>query len=604
MTVRKTSKGAAVNSATMEPNLLEVLAENELLRQRLIKHEERGSFGLIWEDIPEDVEKLLVAEVPVLRPVPSLDVAGSLPSPSPHVLIEGDNLHALHVLQATHRGMVDVIYIDPPYNTGSNGFRYNDRIIDKESEYRHSAWLSFMDKRLRLARELLKETGTIFISINEEELSHLKMLCDQIFQPSNYLAMFTIKVRHEERILKGDKDFHEVVEYLLMYRSSPSYKTVKKIYDNTSNDEYVYKVEELKASSETLQFGKKSVEVFAPGDFKITKHESSGDLLKKQSIRGTLRAGNSSGRLYVQYIEPLGLKGYLFKVPDMGSDGRGFRYFLSPEKNKNGDYFQGVPTGRTETKEVPYPNYFDWEEDFNNVGKEGGVDFGGGKKPIEFLKFFIKIGSMSPSALVLDFFAGSGSTLHAVADLNNVDDGNRRCILVTNNENDICREVTQPRIKAVLTGDWATGKNEPLPGSLAYYTTAFIKRQNNLDRMRSDIAKHTIDLVAIKEGVVRKDQNDDEVTMLYGAGKSVAVVTTLSPNHVVLAAQASSAAQVGDQRIAYVFTWSDQGIESETIENWTGWRVEPLPAEMLAALRRLAPIQISFEGLEATEGAS
>ena len=170
----------------------DLLAENQRLRERLAQFERNGGFGLVWENIPETVEQQLVDDVPVLKHVPSLDVPGEKPSPSPHVLIEGDNLHALHVLQATHRGKVDVIYIDPPYNTGNRDFVYNDRFIDAESAYRHSAWLSFMEKRLRLARELLKETGVIFISIDDNEHSRLRLLLNQIFGDDDCLGDIAI----------------------------------------------------------------------------------------------------------------------------------------------------------------------------------------------------------------------------------------------------------------------------------------------------------------------------------------------------------------------------------------------------------------------------
>jgi hypothetical protein len=113
--------------------------------------------------------------------------------------------------------------------------------------------------------------------------------------------------------------------------------------------------------------------------------------------------------------------------------------------------------------------------------------------------------------------------------------------------------------------------------------------------MRADVAKHTVDLVAIKEGAIKKISKDEDLAMLTGTNKSVAVVASLSPNHLKLAARASSEAREGDQRIAYVFTWSDQGIEEETTAIWIDWDVQPLPAEMLAALRRLAPQTTLFD---------
>ena len=184
------------------------------LRKRLADLETQRDLGLTWRQIPEAVEEKLVSEIPVLVYEPSLDIPGSIPSVSPHVLIEGDNLHALHVLQATHRGQVDAIYIDPPYNTG-NEFRYNDKIIDKENPWRHSAWLSFMSKRLSLARELLTESGVIVISIDDNEHARLRLLCDEVFGASNFVVSAPTVMN-----LKGNQDqlgFAGTHEYTIVY---------------------------------------------------------------------------------------------------------------------------------------------------------------------------------------------------------------------------------------------------------------------------------------------------------------------------------------------------------------------------------------------------
>jgi len=148
--------------------------------------------------------------------------------------------------------------------------------------------------------------------------------------------------------------------------------------------------------------------------------------------------------------------------------------------------------------------------------------------------------------------------------------------------------VTQPRVKAVLTGDWASGKHNSLPGSLAFYQTDFFKRSKSLDQMRSDIARHTVDLIAIKDGAVKESSSGDGLHILRGDLATIAVVTASDLNDETLA-DANRAVRDGDSQIAYLFTWSDHGIESELVDMWTGWDVHPLPAEMLAALRRLAP---------------
>ena len=445
----------------------ELLQEIDKLKKQLEIANNRvktANYGITWMDVPEAFENETENQLPVLTEIKEKAVKNDASKPT-HILIEGDNYHSLTCLNYTHKENIDLIYIDPPYNTGSDGFRYKDkRILEKfpdgtdvpkDHPLRHSYWLSFISKRLELAHNLLKDDGVIFISINEEEYSQLKLLCDRIFMPSNYLASFTVKVRHEDRILKGDKDFHETTEQLLMYRKSSKYKTIKRLQDNTSLAEYIYLVEELIDNPKEVQMGNKLVQVFEKNEYKISKIECSISGLKKINIRGSIKEGNSSGRFYMAHLEKERDKlNVLYKVPNMGSDETPYRYFLSPTSTTklNGDYFQGVPLNKSDIKEVPYPNFLDFEESFNNVGYEGGITFRNGKKPIDFIKFIFKIGTLNKNAKILDFFAGSGSTGQAVMEQNNIDGGNRQVILCTNNESNIATEVTYPRLLNVIKG--------------------------------------------------------------------------------------------------------------------------------------------------------
>ncbi|MEK6862475.1 MAG: site-specific DNA-methyltransferase [Nanoarchaeota archaeon] len=404
-------------------------------------------------------------EVPfrLLKKVKSLSVGEN----SQNLIIHGDNLEALKALMPHYYGKVKCIYIDPPYNTGNEGWVYNDKVnspkikkwlgkvVGGEAEdlCRHDKWLCMMYPRLKLLRELLSDEGTIFISINEDELFNLSYLCNEIFGEDNYLTTFTVKVRHEDRILKGDKDFHEVVEYLIMFRKSKKFKTVKRIFDNTSVEDYVYLIEELNKNLEETIMGNKKVWMLKPHEFKVIKKIPSEKNLKKINIRGSIKEGNSSGRFYMNYLSKLKDKnGYLFKVENMGDDGSGSRYFLMPasEKKLNGDYFQGVPQNREATKEVPFANYLDFTGDFNNVGYEGDIDFRFGKKPINFIKKIFEMGGVKndKKAIILDSFSGSGSTGHTVLDLNKEDKGNRKFILVEMEE--YATNITAERIKKAI----------------------------------------------------------------------------------------------------------------------------------------------------------
>ena len=154
----------------------------------------KKKYGLVWEDKPEDVEEQLRRELPVFKEIKDRAIMSEDVEAPNHILIEGDNLHALTALTFTHKDKIDVIYIDPPYNTGNKDFIYNDKYVDREDSYRHSKWLSFMEKRLRLAHELLNETGVIFLSIDDNENAQLKLLCDEIFNSKNFIRTILYRI--------------------------------------------------------------------------------------------------------------------------------------------------------------------------------------------------------------------------------------------------------------------------------------------------------------------------------------------------------------------------------------------------------------------------
>ena len=206
---------------------------------------ENKTYGLVWEDKPEDVEERLRDELPILTEVPERAIISEDKDAPNHILIEGDNLEALATLAYTHEGKIDVIYIDPPYNTGNKDFIYNDSYVDKEDSYRHSKWLSFMSRRLKIAKKLLSDRGVIFISIDDNEQAQLKLLCDEIFRPENNLATVVQKSRDS---ISGDLLFSPNHNYLLVYALKQSVifkdkdnfripsKVNEKLYKNPDND--------------------------------------------------------------------------------------------------------------------------------------------------------------------------------------------------------------------------------------------------------------------------------------------------------------------------------------------------------------------------------
>ncbi len=193
-------------------------------------------YGLVWEDKPEDVEERLREELPVLIEDTSKALISSDSDAPNHILIEGDNLEALTTLAYTHEGKIDVIYIDPPYNTGNKDFVYNDSYVDKEDSYRHSKWLSFMSKRLRIAKQLLSERGIIFISIDDNELGQLKILGDEVFN-DNFVGQWNWFKSSTPPALS--KKIKRNIEYILCWQSSGNnekFKGVQKV--SKSNDPF------------------------------------------------------------------------------------------------------------------------------------------------------------------------------------------------------------------------------------------------------------------------------------------------------------------------------------------------------------------------------
>lgn len=319
-----------------------------------------------------------------------------------NLIIKGNNLLALHSLKKEFAGKVKLIYIDPPYNTGNDGFKYNDR-------FNHSTWLTFMKNRIESAKKLMSSSGVLLVQCSFHQYAYLKVLMNDLFE--KHLCDFNIQVRHPDRALTGDKEFNDVIEYILIY-SNDRNKKMPFIEEQKTIDDYNLQIEvDAEASIEEIQCGSKNVKVYLPHQYKVVSIPPSKEGLKKISIRGSIREKNSSGRFFVKYLEKLSgyPSGTLFKVPDMGDDSVNHRYFYSaPEGNKNGGYYQGMPTSSEFTKKQ-FSNFYNFEKEYNNVSKQGGVEFRNGKKPEELIKFLIELFS-NTGDIVLDYHLGSGTT--------------------------------------------------------------------------------------------------------------------------------------------------------------------------------------------------
>lgn len=360
---------------------------------------------VFWNEIlaPDEINRLI--EPKVLDGFVRYDENGSsIPSSvsmDDNYVIKGNNLLSMYSLKKRYFGKIKLIYIDPPYNTGSDSFNYNDN-------FKHASWYTFMRNRLSVAKTLLQSTGIICVQCSFHEFAYIKLIMDELY--AKCLVTLNIQVRHPDRILTGDKEYNDIIEYVLIYSNSVDSKMPKRIEDKT-DDDYVIDIKEC-GIPEIMEFDGKRVEIFTPEKYKLSICKANSTLAKKISVRGSLREKNSSGRLYVKHIEPI-MKKYppetIFKVYGMGDDSYGFRrFYTAPAGKKNGGYYQGKPTSSTVT-ERPYPNFYNFEAQYNNVSDEGGVSFRNGKKPEALLKLLIELFS-NEGDIILDYHMGSGTT--------------------------------------------------------------------------------------------------------------------------------------------------------------------------------------------------
>ncbi len=405
-----------------------------------------------------------------------------------NLIIKGNNLLALHSLKEEFAGKVKLIYIDPPYNTGSDSFGYND-------SFNHSTWLTFMRNRLEVAKKLLSPSGVFLVQCSFHQFAYLKVLMNDIFE--KHLCDFNIQVRHPDRALTGDKEYNDVMEYILIYSNDPLKKMPFKEEKKTV-DEYVYEIEINKNEQPTkLQCGNKEVEIFLPSQYTVKQVIANKNGLKKISIRGSIREKNSSGRFFVKHLEEL--KEYpsetLFKVPDMGDDAESFRYFYSsPKGKKNGGYYQGMPTSSDITKKQ-YSNFYNFEKEYNNVSKQGGVLFRNGKKPEELLKFIIELFT-NEGDLILDYHIGSGTT-NAVAHKIN-----RQYIGIEQMQNQM--NLSIERVQNVIAGESTGISNQINWKGGGEFTYLELKKHNQhfIDQIQS--AKDTKSILNIWEEMKTK----------------------------------------------------------------------------------------------------
>ncbi|MDY6146755.1 MAG: site-specific DNA-methyltransferase [Peptoniphilaceae bacterium] len=467
-------------------------------------------YGLVWEQHEEAVDVAMRDNIPVFADVTEKEISAA-PGEGYNFLLEGDNLHSLYLLEKTHKGKIDVIYIDPPYNTGNRDFVYDDAFVDKEDGFRHSKWLSFMNKRLQAAKRLLRFGGLLFINIDDNEVFQIKLLCDEIFGENNFVLSLP---RQTKRSGKTTGSFSKNNDYVLVYvngslenfKMQPHVDKGYKLFDEYANERGPYKLNQTLdydslSYSQSLDYPLEiDGEVFYPGS-------SYEKWQERQS--GNHNRADWAWRWNRQLFE----FGYAngFVVIKRKKDGSARIYtktYLNAkiEKDENGNY-QIVYTPKTKAlssltfTENEFSND-NAKKDLRRLGLDKLFDY---SKPVALIKALTNCHA-DTCANVLDFFAGSGTTAQAVLELNQQDGGNRHFILCTNNENNICEEVTYPRIRTVITGKRQDGSeySNGIPTNFKYFKTDFVSK--DAEDVSKALLEHISEMVELENGVKIDDK--------------------------------------------------------------------------------------------------
>ena len=436
-----------------------------------IEKEIKGKkYGLVFEEHREGIDEVLENNLPVLTEEKELfiDKGGQM-----NFLIEGDNLASLKLLEKTHKGKIDLIYIDPPYNTLKNekeDFTYDDSRVDKTDLFAHSKWLSFMKDRLVIAYKLLSPIGCIFISVDDHEYANLKLLMDTIFAERNFLCNIIwnstksvtntaiVSVSHTYNLV-----YFKNIDYIIENRMRFRIPETGDGFSNPDNDPRgLWKADPFQVGG------------WRPNQQYDIVNPNTGVIYKPNS-------GCSWKNDYEKYKQLLTDNRIVFgKNGTSGPQRKRFIWEAEERGRVVKTIWDDVETTTNGTQLLK--KIFDGKSPFSNP------------KPIGLLTRVLQLGSLKNST-ILDFFAGSGTTGHAVMKLNAEDGGNRRFILCTNNENNICRNVTYERIKRVID-------KETYNASLKYYKVEFVPISDKLYYEYADeLLLHIRELVELENGI-------------------------------------------------------------------------------------------------------
>ncbi len=556
----------------------------------IIQKDSKIKYGLRWIDVPEAFEAESENKIPILEEIKENAIKNDDGKPT-HILIEGDNYHALKCLNYTHKGKIDVIYIDPPYNTGSDGFTYKDKrflsqfpdgtTIPKEHPLRHSTWLSFMSKRLELAKNLLSEKGVIFISIDDNEQANLKLLCDEIFGEENFIATFPWR----KRTAKSDvpfgisQDYEWIVCYANNFEASIE-GNERKYYVTEDFPNRPWRFHDMSTQRRADERPNSDFTMINP---KNGKEYPVNKMAVWRITKNDFQKYYDEGRI----IFPGDYDFLKISKPVL-------RYWKEDDIKKAGENFGRISVS------TKLPESVGMSQD----GTKEITDILNSKiflypKSTELIKFIINIStSKSKSSTILDFFAGSGTTLHATMKLNSEDGGKRQCILVQQKEkdNNICQNITYERNRRVMQG-YTNSKGEQIAGlgnSLKYYRTAFVgenEAEYATDKDKIALSKKAGCLLSMAENTLEEYVSTDRY-QIFGNDKNSFTGIYFSANADKIHEFATKLEQLRNLSplnsiSAYFFTSGDGSEFSDEFESLKNIKIKSIPEPILEVYRRL-----------------
>ena len=492
-----------------EPDLVKSL--NEIEREL-----KRKKYGLVWESHEEKIDQEIKDKIPVFIEDKSLEIKLNSDK-STNFILEGDNLHSLYLLDKTHRNKIDLIIIDPPYDRGLNDFLYDDNYIDRGDSFRHSKWISFMEKRLSIAKKLLKNNGVIFINIDDNELAGLKLLCDDIFGEENFVACFPW---HNRTSVQNDTDISINHEYILAYakKRRMSNRRLK-----ASNEDIWYKTDDFVIQPKETDSSKYSNPDNDPrGIWKA-------DPFDAPNIRPNLTYEIVNPVTGVTYFPP---KGRCWRMEQ-----EKFQKLFEDKRIVFGKNGRSRPQLKVFYNEVKMKgeirnSWFDSDVyDTSTSGKKELLSILPDKKifntpkPVSLYREIIKM-AISPKVknpIILDFFAGSGTVGQAV--LEEFQGKDASFILCNSNESNICKEITYERIKRIIKG-YDNNRGIAVKGiesNLKFYNVDYIDKSKSDESyfVENELQKYLRELIqldnmeSVEDGHIELLLSDDDIDYLF-----------------------------------------------------------------------------------------